>query len=77
MPKFIYREQTIQEAKRLRQCGYTYQEISDLTGMKMTTVIQPINTAYLRLLLDDAHLPNLEGYRRFGGAFLGNLDALV
>ena len=55
MPRFVYDQQTIQEAKRLRQCGYTYQEISDLTGMKMTTVIH--HTQNVKCTVDDAHRP--------------------
>lgn len=55
MPRFVYRQATIEEAKRLRQCGYTYQDISDLTGMKMTTVIH--HTQGITPAVDDAHRP--------------------
>jgi len=52
MPKFVYKQQTIKDAKRLRECGYTYQEISDLTGMKMTTVIH--HTQHITPSVNDA-----------------------
>jgi len=55
MPKFVYGQDVIEEAKKLRQCGYTYQEISDLTGMKMTTVIH--HTQHMMPSVDDAHRP--------------------
>ena len=53
MPKFVYSQDKIEEAKNLRQCGYTYQEISDLTGM--TTVIH--HTQHIIPNVDDAHRP--------------------
>jgi len=55
MPKFVYSREVIEKAKRLRQCGYTYQEISDLTGMKMTAVIH--HTQNVTPIVDDAHRP--------------------
>lgn len=55
MPRFVYSQQAVQEAKKLRQCGYTYQEVSDLTGMKMTTVIH--HTQHIMPSVDDAHRP--------------------
>jgi len=66
MPKFVYSREVIEKAKRLRQCGYTYQEISDLTGMKMTAVIH--HTQNVTPIVDDAHRPvwkNIDDLRAF------------
>lgn len=66
MPKFVYSREVIEKAKRLRQCGYTYQEISDLTGMKMTAVIH--HTQNVTPIVDDAHRPvwkNINDLRSF------------
>lgn len=66
MPKFVYSREVIEKAKRLRQCGYTYQEISDLTGMKMTAVIH--HTQNVTPIVDDAHRPvwkNINDLRAF------------
>lgn len=40
MGKQIYSQGQIDLAQKLRKCGYSYQEIADSTGMKLTSAVQ-------------------------------------